>query len=1089
MGYTRDFLLSVRDQLPDVPALPQPMVSDLRHFAISSAPQTIRRTRAGKHHQRPIHVVTTDRHDQPAKHTAVNTSNLIDLTCTSSTQATPIHVITTNRASDHAKCEDEPNVHSHRKDNVLVKLGTTENKKPENLKVISINARSVRNKADEIASLIIDEDVDICAITETWLSANSDTKDKVVLGNLIPPGFKLLHVPRSKTRNKASGGGVAVIYREHLKIKKTPVTAFKSFECLEVLLTTGTGCTRLSVVYRPPPGGKSGHPTGVFLDEFHQYIDSHSATNGDLLLVGDFNFHFEDESNVDAKKFKELLFSLNLQQHMKDVTHDKGHVLDLVITRTNDSLLHELEVHPSAISDHFPITFHLPWKRPSAPRKELHLRKYKDIDINVFSEDINNSTLVTAPPLDDVSKLVKLYNETLLDILDKHAPVTVKTVINRAESPWFTEEIKKAKQERRQAERKWRKTKLCIHHQLYKEKHHFVTSLCEAAKKQYYCSQVEDCDGDHAKLFQLTNTLLHKKREVHLPTYACPKDLADKFVTYFSDKVQKIRDEFRNDDPPLDAGYQDPHPPVPLFQQFSPISESALGKIILQGNSKSCRLDPIPTHLLKATLPSLLPTICTIVNQSLSTGMMPDVLKQAAVAPLLKKPSLDVENFKNFRPVSNLPYIGKVIEKVACAQMDTHMTANNMHEPFQSAYRANHSTETALVRVANDVLRSVDRRKCVLLTLLDLSAAFDTVDHDQFLNRLERGFGVTGSARRWLESYFRDRYQSVYIDSTSSTAVPLTTGFPQGSVVGPFGFKPYTKPLTAIAEKHGVSIHLYADDTQLYVSCDPDDPDAALAKLEACIEEIRTWMMHNNLKLNDNKTEFMTIGSRQQQAKVKDLNIKIGNESIPATTSARNIGVVFDATMDMQAQVSQIMRSCYAHIRAISQVRKYLTTDAAEKIVHAFVTSRLDNNNSLLHGIPDYLLNKLQLIQNNCARLIAQKRKSDHITSTLINLHWLPVKSRIEYKVLLLAFKAQNHAAPVYLSDLLQPYLPARSLRSEQQNQLLQPKSRSKHGDRAFSVCAPRLWNDLPVEIKKAGTVDTFKSLLKTHLFKAAYNV
>ena len=422
--------------------------------------------------------------------------------------------------------------------------------------------------------------------------------------------------------------------------------------------------------------------------------------------------------------------------------------------------------------------------------------------------------------------------------------------------------------------------------------------------------------------------------------------------------------------------------------------------------------------------------------------------------------------------------------------MGDHMTQHDMHEHFLSAYRANHSTETALVRVSNDVLRSVDRRECVLLTLRDLSAAFDTVDHTQFLNRLEGEFGVTGKARRWLESYFRDRYQSVYIDSTSSSAVPLTTGFPQGSVIGPFGFKPYTKPLTAIAEKHGVSIHLYADDTQLYVSCDPDKPDAAIAKLEECIEEIRLWMQHNNLKLNDNKTEFLTIGTKHQQSKVKDLHIKIGTESIPASSHARNIGVMFDSNMNMEAQINQITRSCYAHLRAISQVRKFLTTDAAEKIVHAFVTSRLDNNNSLLHGIPDYLLQKLQLIQNNCARLITQKKKSDHITPTLIDLHWLPIRYRIDYKVLLLAYKAQQKTAPVYLADLLQPYMPGRSLRSEYQRRLHQPKSHSKKfGDRAFSVCAPRLWNELPIAIREASTVDHFKSLLKTHLFKAAFSV
>mgnify|MGYP001552403918 CR=1 FL=1 len=308
--------------------------------------------------------------------------------------------------------------------------------------------------------------------------------------------------------------------------------------------------------------------------------------------------------------------------------------------------------------------------------------------------------------------------------------------------------------------------------------------------------------------------------------------------------------------------------------------------------------------------------------------------------------------------------------------------------------------------------------------------------------------------------------------------------------IGPFGFKPFTKPLSTIARKHGVSVHLYADDMQLYISCDPDEVDSALVRLEACIEDIRDWMCRNNLKLNDNKTEFVALGSKSQLSKLGDVSVRIGGEVINASQSARNIGVIFDSTVEMVAQVHQVTKSCYLHLRAISKIRKYLTTDAAEKLVHAFVTSRLDCNNSVLYGTAEYLMDKLQLIQNNAARVITQKKKHDHITSTLMSLHWLPVRYRIQYKVLLLAYKSQNNKAPVYLSDLLEPYVPSRSLRSDQQHRLVQPKARTKkYGDRALSTCAPKLWNDLPYSIKCAETVECFKTQLKTHLFKMAYDL
>ena len=216
------------------------------------------------------------------------------------------------------------------------------------------------------------------------------------------------------------------------------------------------------------------------------------------------------------------------------------------------------------------------------------------------------------------------------------------------------------------------------------------------------------------------------------------------------------------------------------LNSFTPISENKLSKMITHSNSKSCGLDPMPTSLVKAVLPVLLPSIHTIVNKSLSENHMPTVLKEAMVIPLLKKPSENKENYKNYRPVSNLPYIGKIIEQVAIDQFEDHLSAHDLHEPLQSAYTPNHSTETAIVKVVNDVLRSLDKRQCVYLVLLDLSAAFDTIDHDVFLLRLKEDYGITGGAADWMASYLKDRYQSIDINGTLSDKIELKYGFPQG---------------------------------------------------------------------------------------------------------------------------------------------------------------------------------------------------------------------------------------------------------------------------------------------------------------------
>lgn len=314
---------------------------------------------------------------------------------------------------------------------------------------------------------------------------------------------------------------------------------------------------------------------------------------------------------------------------------------------------------------------------------------------------------------------------------------------------------------------------------------------------------------------------------------------------------------------------------------------------------------------------------------------------------------------------------------------------------------------------------------------------------------------------------------------------------PQGSVLGPFGFTCYSSPIGDICRQHNIEYHLYADDTQLYLSFSLSDQATAINQIELCIENIRQWMNDNFLKLNDSKTEFLFISSPHQAKKIPlPPSIKIGTHIIDTSSTARNIGAIFDENMHMTSHINSICRSCYVHVRNISSIRPYLSRDATEKLIHAFITSRLDNLNSLLLGLPDYQIKKLQKIQNIAARIVTRTVKYEHITPILIQLHWLPVKYRIKYKILLITFKCLNNLAPHYLSNLLVPYQPTRALRSAEKNLLLeQPVNSVRYGERSFKFCAPKLWNVLPNFMRVCDNLETFKCSLKTTLFKEAFSL
>ena len=308
--------------------------------------------------------------------------------------------------------------------------------------------------------------------------------------------------------------------------------------------------------------------------------------------------------------------------------------------------------------------------------------------------------------------------------------------------------------------------------------------------------------------------------------------------------------------------------------------------------------------------------------------------------------------------------------------------------------------------------------------------------------------------------------------------------------MGPFSYPVFTAPLFEVSRAYDVSTHMYADDTQLYLSFRPCELHQNVPKLNQCLEAIRAWMIDNHLKLNESKTEFLIIGNKAVLKKLDGIpQINIGSETIIPNASAKNIGVVFDSNMSMAEHVRSVTRACYHQLHKIGQIRPFLTEEAAASLVRSLVLSKLDYSNSLLYGLPDSLIDKLQLVQNSATKLVMRKKKSDHVTPLLKHLHWLPVRLRIIFKIYLLTFKAVHHLAPAYLCELVQPYQPVRSLRSSSLNLLTEKCSKLKwSGDRAFSICGPKLWNELPESIRTCQSLDIFKTSVKTYLFRQYFS-
>lgn len=477
----------------------------------------------------------------------------------------------------------------------------------------------------------------------------------------------------------------------------------------------------------------------------------------------------------------------------------------------------------------------------------------------------------------------------------------------------------------------------------------------------------------------------------------------------------------------------------------------------------------------------------------MKSGTFPASLKQARVLPLLKKPTLDPDIASSYRPISNLSYLSKVVERVVARRFNTHVSNSNLLPVHQSAYRPFHSTETAVLAVHNDLVRAVDNGQVSLLVLLDLSAAFDTVDHPILLSVLSSRFSVIDTAFSWFKSYLSDRTQSFIYAGHQTSSFPVYCSVPQGSVLGPVEFIVYTEDISELLTGHEVQSHLYADDTQLYASCRADDIDAVRTRLSDCVADIAVWCASRRLQLNASKTEAIWFGSHANLAKLKnhDCLVHVGSESIKPSTVVRDLGVHLDEELTMKQHVAKVAASCFYHIRRLRQIRRRVGTEVTTQLVLAFITSRLDYCNSVLAGLPQVTLEPLQRVQNAAVRLILDLNLWDHVTPGLLQLHWLPIRWRIQYKLCSVMHSIHAGRCPVYMTQCVQTVAnnSTRSgLRSANSTLYVTPRLRTKFGERAFSFAGPAAWNSLPAEIRDTADFPAFRNKLKTHFFKLAYS-
>ena len=948
-----------------------------------------------------------------------------------------------------------------------------------------MNARSVPKHLDEIIKLFEETNLDCICVSETFIKAHTPQSLQKI------PGFKFF----KKNRISKNGGGIGIFVRDNLsqntKVIKLP-QSFTQPEALFLELTINNVKVAVGTIYKPPK-----IPYGVFatIQESLAYI---TTKYQHTIICGDFNINYLQPESYPTSFFQvNVTEPFGLSQIIKEptrITSTTSTLLDLILVSNSNNVKKCGVVDIPGISDHCFVYAAYAIRKPKFIPKTFTRRDFKNFSQEAFMQDINLAPWENVYAVEDneLDKKATIFENVFNTVLDKHAPVRTFTV-KHPKSPWLTTEIKNLMNERDKLKNKFNSIKKKLSKALQGTAEHYslkyqlnqtdqdfktlrnrVNREVREAKIQTFNSEV----NEKIKYAKQYHSALKRHNVVNskFNTTYCnidPNVLNEAFASYNNSPVDDIKLN-EHIDKILENRKK------PTFN-FTEVSEAEVVKVAKSLKSNACGVDGISARYIIMAIDVITPVLTHIINCSFKHRSFPDRWKHAIIKPIPKND--DPSAASDFRPISLLPAISKIIEHLAFSQMCNFFKGDKDLDKLQSAYKKFHSTNTALLNISDDIYQSMDKSQITILILLDYSKAFDCANHRLILAKLKAA-GFQDDALSWILSYLLDRKQKVSTDLGESRWINIKNGVPQGSILGPLLF------LVLVSDLYksvcNGKYHMYADDTQLYYHCTVNQIKSVIKKINSDLQNIHLFSEDNCLKLNTSKSNFIIIGSRQNLNKLKDQDIPpilLNSDIIERKYYVKNLGVIFEETFAFTRHVNKNISSAYYKLRQLYRFKNFLSHESKVNVCETYVLCHFNYCDSVYFNIPEFLKNKIQKCQNACFRFIFGLKKYDHISNCFKSLNTLNMQDRRICHGLTLMRKIKYKIAPVYLVERITLHENIHSYNTRNRNNIVVDRSKTTLRQKSFFPYFSKLYNEITRDPKYLNiSLSTFQKHVKQYL-------